>query len=92
MITLAIINFLLGLANSFIMNYFSNLIQPLTSLGSYIVAFQFSQTFLDVYSVVMYFLPVSTIAILFGFTCLIVIFKLVVSTLHFVGLGIVFGE
>ena len=38
MITLAIINFLLGLANSFIMNYFSNLIQPLTSLGSYIVA------------------------------------------------------
>ena len=92
MITLAIINFLLGIANSFIMNFFSNLIEPLTDLGSYIIAFQFPQTFIDFYSVVMYFLPVSTIALLFGFTSLIVVFKLIVSVLHFVGLGIVFGE
>ena len=92
MITLALINFVLGVANSFIMNFFSDLIDPLTDIGSYIVAFQFPQTFLNFYSVVMYFLPVSTIGLLFTFTSCIIVFKLIVSCIHFLGFGLVFGE
>lgn len=92
MITLAIINFILGLADSFIMNVLSDFIDPLTDIGSNIIAFQFPQTFLNFYSVVMYFVPVSTIALLSGFTFLIIIFKLLVSLIHFFGIGIIFGE
>ena len=92
MITLALINFIIGLADSFIMNVLSDFIGPLTDIGSNIIAFQFPQTFLDFYSVVMYFVPVTTIGLLSVFTFLIIIFKLVVSLIHFFGLGIVFGE
>lgn len=92
MITLAIINFLLGVANAFIMNHLSNLIEPLTDIGTFVAAYQIPQTFLDVYSTVCYFVPVTTIAILSVFTASIVIFKGLVSILHFVGLGIIFGE
>ena len=92
MITLVILNWIIGLADSFIINLFSDLIEPLTDIGEYVIAFQLPQTFLDVYSIVMYFVPVTTIAVLWSFTCLIIVFKGIVSALHFIGLGLVFGE
>ena len=91
MITLALINFILDIGSRFITNIFSNLFDPLNDL-TYITAFAIPQTILDTYSLVCYFLPITTIVILLGFTITLILLKSIVSVIHFLGLGIIFGE
>ena len=91
MITLAIINFALSCVNAFISNYLSDLIEPLTDLATFVSAFQIPQTILDIYALVVYFLPIGTIGILFGFTVVIIIAKFVLAVIHFLP-GLLFGN
>ena len=92
MITLAIINFILDLGSRFILFIAGNLLTPLNNLTSYISAFALPQTILDVYGLVTYFLPMTTIAILLSFTVVIILLKTFVSAIHFLGFGLIFGE
>ena len=91
MITLAIINFCLSFINSFIVNHLSNLLSPLTAIGTYISAFQVPQTVLDIYAVVCYFLPIGTIGVLLGFTGLLIIAKFILACVHFLP-SLIFGS
>lgn len=91
MITLAIINFALSVVNTLITTFLSDLIEPLTDLATFVSAFQVPQTILDIYALVVYFLPIGTIGILFGFTVIIIFAKFVIACAHFLP-SIIFGS
>lgn len=90
MITLAIIDFFLDIGSRLINNYFSGWTSSLADLGTYVSAFYFPQTFLDILGLVAYFLPLGVVVTLLAFVIVIIQIKLIISLIHFATLGILF--
>ena len=90
MITLVILNNVLHWVDSFYSSFMSWAISPITAIATYIQAFYVPQTFLDIFSIANYFLPIGTIAVLFGLTAIIILIKILAAVLHFLSLGILF--
>lgn len=90
MITLLILNNVLHEIDAFLSSFMGWVVQPFNAIGDYIVAFQIPQTWLNIWSLAHYFLPIGTISVLFGLTAILILFKIAAAVLHFFSLGILF--
>lgn len=88
MIILMLLNFVAQVENFLLLHIFQFTVPTLNSLTTWITGLSVPQTLLDILSVTVCFLPMGTISILLGFTLILITFKVIVSLLHFVTLGI----
>lgn len=87
MIILIIFNFLCHLEDLILTSVFSSAIPVLTNLTSWISSVSVPQTLFDVLSLTAYFLPMGVIQTLFGFTALLIVFKLICAFIHVISVG-----
>ena len=87
MILLTIFNFLISLGNSILGLLFQNAIPVLDNLTLWVTNVSVPQTLLNIFALVVYFLPMGTISVLFGFTVTIVLTKIASSLIHLFTLG-----
>ena len=88
MIILMILNFVAQVENYLLLSVFQFTVPTLNSLTTWITGLSVPQSILDILSVTACFLPMGTISVLLVFTFIIITFKVIVSLLHFVTLGI----
>lgn len=90
MVTLYIVQQIFNLVDYLVGLFFSPVIDLMADMSQYIQALTVPVVFYDILHLAMFFLPVGTIAILLGFTTLLISMQLIHSIarwlLHFFGL------
>lgn len=87
MILLILFSFLITIEHDLVRIIFVNSIPTLDALTTWFTNVSIPTSIYNILSNVAYFLPMTTINILFGFTATIIFFKIVISIIHFLTLG-----
>lgn len=90
MFTLALLDFIFSIFNSFLIRIFGNVIPTISNITQFFIDYRIPNTLLEIFKLCVLFLPTGTIAVLFGMTFIIIVLKLLIAVLHTLSLGFLF--